>query len=436
MNNPKKILVIGSGGREHALVWKLHKSKHHLHLYCAPGNAGIANLAELVPIYATEKENLLKFALSEKIDLTIVGPEQPLIDGIVDLFEEHQLRIFGPSKMAARIEGEKVFSKNFMKRHNIPTADFQTFEISQRYDAERHINDIPAPIVIKADGPAGGKGVVICDTKEQALLAIEAIMGEKIFGEAGSRIVIEEFLIGEEISVLILTDGKEYVKLIPVQDHKRIFDGDKGKNTGGMGAYAPVPFANDELIQKIDRQIIRPTLRGMSKEGYPFRGCLYAGIILTEVGPKVLEFNCRFGDPETQVLLPLLKNDLFDLMLELSFGKLKTKNLQWLDKSAVCVVIASGGYPDLYQMGKKIIGLENVQTDPDIIVFHAGTRKEKESFITSGGRVIGVTALDAKNNLEGAISKAYRAVEKITFDGAYYRSDIGQKGLQRLINNV
>ena len=423
------ILIIGSGGREHALVWKIRQSELVSKVFCAPGNAGIGELAELVSIKSTDTEGLLKFAMENAIDLTIVGPEQSLVAGIVDIFEMNGLKIFGPTKAAAEIEGSKVFAKLFMKKYNIPTAEFRSFDVSQRYDAERYINEIPVPIVVKADGLAAGKGVTICQTKEEALETVALLMERKALGDAGSRIVIEEFLVGEEASVFAICDGKEFVTLAPAQDHKRILDNDQGKNTGGMGAYAPAPIISEEMLEKIKRLIIRPTLFGMLKEDRMYRGCLYVGLMITETGPKVVEFNCRFGDPETQVILPLFEYDLVRIMMESSSGKLLSTKIKFNSKSAVCVVIASGGYPDEYEIGKPIVGLDTLVGDPDLMVFHSGTAIEKDKLITTGGRVLSVTAFGKKDGLAETIDKAYRAVEKITFDGAYYRSDIGKKGV-------
>jgi phosphoribosylamine--glycine ligase len=426
-----KILVIGSGGREHALVWKIKQSSLAQEIYCAPGNAGIATMVEVVPIKANNLSDLLNFAKEKSIDLTVVGPEQPLTEGIVDLFELHGLKIFGPTKLAAELEGSKVFTKQFMKKYNIPTAEFRTFSAVERFDAERYVNEIPVPIVIKADGLAAGKGVSICETKEQALEALDLMITQKVFGEAGSNVVIEEFLAGEEASVFALTDGKEFVVLSSAQDHKRILDGDKGKNTGGMGAYAPAPIVTDEILQKVKRDIIRPTLLGMAKEGRLYKGCLYVGLMVTETGPKVIEFNCRFGDPETQVVLPLLDDDLVRIMLDIANGKLSTTKINLRDTPAVCVVIASGGYPDDYEVHKQIFGLESIN-EKEVVVFHAGTDYNKDAIVTSGGRVLGVVAIGDGLDLESTIDKTYRAVEKITFDGAYYRSDIGKKGVESL----
>ncbi len=426
-----KILVIGSGGREHALVWKLRQSPLATSLYCLPGNAGIGEIAETVDLKPNDIHSVLKFAREMSIDLTVVGPEQPLTLGIVDLFEANGLKIFGPSKGAAEIEGSKVYAKQFMKKYNIPTAEFRAFDATQRFDAERYINEVPVPVVVKADGLAAGKGVTVCETKEQALEILDALMERKILGDAGSNVVIEEFLVGEEASVFAITDGKEFVTLTPAQDHKRILDNDLGKNTGGMGSYAPAQVVTDEMLERVKRSIIRPTLLGLAKEQRLFRGCLYIGLMITQTGPKVIEFNCRFGDPETQVVLPLLDEDLLNMMLEVAEGKLGSTKVKFKEQSAVCVVIASRGYPEDYETGKPIVGLDANSIDRGIIVFHSGTKKEKDVILTAGGRVLGVTALGPKDDLELTVDRAYRGVEKITFDGAYYRSDIGRKGIER-----
>lgn len=425
------LLVIGSGGREHALVWKLKQSPLCKRLYCAPGNAGIAQLAESVPISATDIAGLLSFAVSNRVDLTVVGPEQALTEGIVDVFEAHGLTIFGPSRAAAELEGSKVFAKHFMKKYHIPTAEFRAFTAAQRFDAERYINELPVPVVLKASGLAAGKGVTVCESKEQALQVLKLMLEDKVFGEAGLAVVIEEFLAGEEASIFAITDGKDFAILATAQDHKRILDNDLGKNTGGMGAYAPAPIMTEEMIEKVKHTIVNPTLIGMAKEGSSFKGCLYVGLMMTATGPKVIEYNCRFGDPEAQVVLPLLEEDLVEIMLNAIDGKMK-RSLRLRSQSAVCVVIASGGYPDEFQTGKSIIGLEAAGAEENIIIFHAGTRQISGGIATAGGRVLGMTALGPLNDLEFTIDKAYRAVEKITFDGAYYRSDIGKKGVQRM----
>ncbi|MBU2472219.1 MAG: phosphoribosylamine--glycine ligase [Bacteroidetes bacterium] len=423
------VLVIGSGGREHALVWKITQSKLVSKIFCAPGNAGIAELACLVEIKQTNIPELIKFVKDNKIDLTVVGPEQPLIDGIVDAFESERLMIFGPSKQAAELEGSKVFAKNFMSRNNIPTANFRSFEFEERFEAERYINEVPAPIVIKADGLAAGKGVTVCESKETALDILDEMFTKKSFGKAGEKIVIEDFMIGEELSILVVSDGKDFVVLPPAQDHKRVLDGDLGKNTGGMGAYAPTPFLDEKMLGKIKCTIIKPTVYGMAKEGKPFKGCLYFGLMLTQTGPRVVEYNCRFGDPETQVILPLIENDLVELMLASIRGEISRIKIKIKPVSAVCIVLTSRGYPDSYEVGKPIFGFDKVINIPGLYIFHSGTKKENDTILTAGGRVLGVTAVGNLDNLEETIMTAYRNIEHITFDGAYYRSDIGKKGL-------
>lgn len=425
------ILIIGSGGREHALAWKVKQSPLCTKLYCAPGNAGIAEIAELVVIPANDIDALLKFAVKMNIDLTIVGPEQPLTQGIVDVFEERGLKIFGPSRAAAELEGSKVFAKHFMKKYEIPTSNFRTFTSAQRFDAERFVSESPVPIVIKASGLAAGKGVTVCESKEQALDVLNLMMEKHVFGEAGNHVVIEEFLSGEEVSIFAITDGREFITLIAAQDHKRIFDDDLGSNTGGMGAYAPAPVLTEEMIEKIKHTIIRPTLIGMAKEGSPFKGCLYVGLMLTATGPKVIEYNCRFGDPETQVVLPLLADDLVAIMMNSIEGTLR-HTVRHHPLSAACVVIASAGYPEKYETGKKILGLDAARKEVDVMIFHSGTKEMNGEVVTAGGRVLGVTAVGPVMDLEVTIDKAYRAVERITFDGAYYRSDIGKKGVARM----
>jgi phosphoribosylamine---glycine ligase len=410
------ILVIGSGGREHTLVWKLRQSPNVKTVFCAPGNVGIEPLATVVPLKSTDVKGLMKFVKEEKIDLTVVGPEQPLVDGIVDSFEERGFKIFGPSSLAAQLEGSKVFSKDFMVRHNIPTAKYRSFEATALNEAKKYIDTLDPPMVVKADGLASGKGVLICKNRQD-------------------RIVIEEFLMGEEASVFVLTDGDQFAILASAQDHKRILDNDLGKNTGGMGAYAPAPVVTGELLQRVVRETIHPTLKGMRQEGSPYRGCLYVGVMITADGPKVLEYNCRFGDPETQVVVPLIDGDLADIFLSIAEHRLDPSKVKLHSATAVCVVMASHGYPDEYQTGKQIFGLENIKSEDGVVVFHAGTRKEGDKIVTSGGRVLGVTAIGFNDELEQTIRNAYHAVEKITFDGAYYRSDIGKKALKYLQTN-
>lgn len=412
-----KILMVGSGGREHALVWKLAQSKNAQKIYCAPGNGGISQQAECVDIKAEDIKGLLNFAINNKIDLTIVGPEMPLAMGIVDEFQRHGLRIFGPSKYAAQLEGSKVFAKQLMQAHKIPTAKGEIF--GNLKDAVSYIKRGNAPFVVKADGLAAGKGVIICHDKKEALNAVEMIMDKKVFGDSGNKIIIEECLVGEEVSILAFSDGKNILPLVPAQDHKRIYDDDKGPNTGGMGAYSPVPLINDKLNLRIDKEILEPTIKAMAAEGNPYTGILYAGLMITKDGPKVLEFNVRFGDPETQAVLPRMESDLLNPMLCAINGDLSGCRISWIDSPCVCVVIASGGYPDKYEKGYPIEGLDTVK---DAIVFHAGTKYEKGKFITNGGRVLGVTALG-----DDAINKCYNAISKIKFKDMHYRKDIGKR---------
>jgi phosphoribosylamine--glycine ligase len=429
------ILVLGSGGREHTLIWKLRQSPQVKNIFCAPGNAGIESLATLVPLKSNDTKGLLKFVKKKKIDLTIVGPEQPLVEGLVDAFEKRGLNIFGPCKSAAQLEGSKVFSKEFMVRHAIPTAKYRSFEATALNEAKSYVDTLDSPIVVKADGLAAGKGVLICNSRQEAHSSIDEIVLNRTFGAAGDRIVVEEFLVGEEASVFILTDGDRFVALAPAQDHKRILDGDLGKNTGGMGAYAPAPVVTSELLQRTIREVVHPTLDGMRNEGTPYKGCLYIGLMITADGIKVLEYNCRFGDPETQVVVPLIDGDLAEIFLSIAEHRLDPSKVKLHSATAVCVVMASHGYPDEYQIGKPIFGLENIKSEDGVVVFHAGTQKVNDKVVTSGGRVLGVTALGFNGELEQTIGNAYRAVEKITFDGAYYRSDIGKKALKHLQEN-
>jgi len=419
-----KVLIIGSGGREHALVWKIDQSPYVEKIFCAPGNGGIASMAECVDIDGTDLKELVSFAQKESIDLTVVGPELPLTMGAADIFKNHGLAVFGPDKQAAVLEGSKAFTKNFLAKYNIPTADFQIFDNSKA--AVQYIHDNQPPFVLKADGLAAGKGVLLCHSRNEAFQGVEDIMEVKKFGDAGKQLVIEEFMEGEEASILAITDGDNFITLPPAQDHKAIFEGDQGPNTGGMGAYAPAPVIDDDLLKQIKSDIIRPTIDGMKAEGRLYQGVLYAGLMITKTGPKIVEYNCRFGDPEVQAILPLLKTDLVDLMMEVAEGRLKAKEPETTPMSCICVVMASGGYPGSYQKGKTILGLDDV--DQDVIVFHAGTRKENKLIVTSGGRVLGVTAT-GKTFLQ-AREKAYQAVGKIAFDGAYYRKDIGYRALK------
>lgn len=426
-----KVLVIGSGGREHALVWKLRQSSRVNALFCAPGNAGIGQLCTLVPIKPADIKGLLRFVREKEIDLTIVGPEQPLVEGIVDAFESQGRKIFGPTRFAAQLEGSKVFSKNFMMRNGIPTASYRCFSAHEDREAKKFIDTLDGPIVVKADGLAAGKGVLICESRQKAYEALEAIVHKKEFGSAGDQVVVEEFLSGEEASLFVLTDGDRFAVIAPAQDHKRILDGDLGKNTGGMGAYAPAPIVTDALIRQVIEVVVHRTLEGMKREGGPYRGCLYVGLMMTADGPKVLEYNCRFGDPETQVVIPLIDGDLAEIFLSIAERRLDPAAVKVHPASAVCVVVASLGYPDEYETGKEILGLDHIKAEDGIVVFHAGTRMENGKIVTAGGRVLGVTAIGFNDELEQTIQSAYRAVENITFDGAYYRSDIGKKALKR-----
>lgn len=419
------ILVIGSGGREHALVWKIKQSPKAKKIYCAPGNAGIASLAQCVPIASDDIKGLLKFAKDKKIDLTVVGPEAPLVNGIVDEFEQQGLKIFGPNQAAAQLEASKAFAKEFLRRRNIPTAVYKIFDEPKL--ALEFLSQAQFPLVVKADGLAAGKGVIICKDLKEAQQAVDEIMVKKVFKSAGDRIVIEECLEGPEASILAISDGKHFFVLETAQDHKRIFDDDLGPNTGGMGAYSPAPVVTPEMMNKIISRIIEPTIRGMHKEGHPFKGVLYAGLMLTYQGPQVLEFNVRFGDPETEAVLPRLKSDLVDVMMASIDGKLEKMTLKWDERPCVCVVVASGGYPGNYETGKVIEGLDE-NKDPDTVVFHAGTQLKNGSVLTNGGRVLGVTSLGS--DMPDAIRRVYRAVDSIKFERAFFRRDIAAKALK------
>ncbi len=419
-----KVLVIGGGGREHTLVWKIKQNPQVKKIYCAPGNAGIAREAECVDIDVADTKKLINFASKNKIDMTIAGPEKPLVNGIVDDFEENGLPIFGPSKRAAELEGSKAFCKDFMNKYGIPTARYRVFE---KFDkAKSFLDENKGPIVVKADGLAAGKGVLICHNYKEALNAVDTVMNKRQFGEAGSKVVLEEMLTGDEVSVLALTDGEHIVYMVPSQDHKRIFDNDQGPNTGGMGAYAPTPYISDDIMDDIKKKIIEPTVKGMALEDRPYRGVLYAGLMITKDGPRVLEYNCRFGDPETQVILPMAESDLIEAILAARNNQLDKIDWKNRDGAAVCVVIASGGYPGPYEKGKKIHGLDRVW-DEDVYVFHAGTKKVGNDIVTNGGRVLGVTALDS--TIARATNKVYKSVSLIAFDGAYYRKDIAHRVL-------
>ena len=424
-----RILLIGGGGREHALAWKLVQSPNVEKLYAAPGNPGMALLqkCECINLNVDDLEGVADYAEEKSIDLTVVGPEAPLVAGLADVFKRRGLPVFGPSKAAAQLEGSKAFSKELMAKYNIPTAFFKICEDIDT--AKAYVEEKGAPIVVKADGLAAGKGVVVAMTKEEALAAIDEMMGDHKFGAAGARLVLEEYMEGEEASLLAFTDGKTVVPMIAAQDHKRVFDGDEGPNTGGMGTYAPAPVMTDILRLKATELVLKPVVEAMAKEGTPYQGCLYAGLMIKGDSVKVVEFNCRFGDPETQVVLPLLDGDLADIMLACATGTLDMVDVAWHNKAAVCVVMASGGYPESYEKGKEITGLAAAEEDKDVVVFHAGTKEAEGKIVTSGGRVLGVTAVDS--SIKAARDRAYAAVEKIAFEKNFYRKDIAWRALKR-----
>ena len=421
-----RVLVVGGGGREHALVWKLAQSPRVEKLYCAPGNPGIAGLAECVDIPADNIRALCGFAKEHEIDLTVVGPEKPLTDGIVDYFNAEGLKIFGPSQDAAQLEGSKTFAKELMRKYKIPTADFAVFSTAAA--ARSYVEEKGTGLVVKADGLAAGKGVVVAETAEEAIAAIEAIMQKKVFGDAGNQVVLEERLLGEEASLLAFTDGMTVVPMVAAQDHKRVGDGDTGPNTGGMGAYAPAPVVTPELLEQIRREILQPVVDGMRQEGILYRGCLYAGLMMTAEGPKVIEFNARFGDPETQVVLPLLEGDLLPVLEACMDGTLAEHQVSWRLEAAVCVVAAAGGYPGDYRKGDVIHGLEKAAAK-GAVVFHAGTAHTAQGTVTHGGRVLGVTAV--AENIAGAVNKVYPAIAEIQFAGMHYRKDIAYRALNK-----
>lgn len=420
-----KLLLVGGGGREHALVWKLKQSPRVKKIYCAPGNAGIAQGAECIPYKAEDLEGLVEFARQEKIDLAVVGPEIPLVAGIRDVFEAAGLKLFGPDQRAALIEGSKVFAKKIMAKYRIPTAAFEIFNNSQ--DALAYIRRLGGPCVVKADGLAGGKGAIVAGDVAEAECAVRLIMEEKAFGKAGEAVVIEERLEGEEVSVLAFTDGTTVLPMVASQDHKRVFDGDKGPNTGGMGAYSPPPVYTPEIHARVCSEILNPLVQGLALEGLRYQGVIYAGLMITEKGPHVLEFNCRFGDPETQVVIPRLRTDLIEVIEAVLEGRLAEIELDWDARAAVCVVLASEGYPGSCKTGKVISGLRDVP--PDVLVFHAGTAKSDDQVVTSGGRVLGVTGLGS--TIKEAVVRTYRAVEKVSFEGMHYRRDIAYRALRR-----
>ena len=418
----KTILLIGSGGREHALAWKLSKSLPKKKIYAIPGNPGIAEVAECVTeISIGDNAAVVNFAKENNVDLVVIGPEAPLVNGLVDALDAAQIKSFGPNKAAAQMEGSKIFAKQLMKKYGIPTADFEIFDNSD--DAKTYIKSKGAPIVIKADGLAAGKGVIVAMTLDDAINAVDEM---KNFGDAGNKIVVEEFMDGEEASVLAFTDGKTILPMIAAQDHKRLSDGDTGVNTGGMGAYAPAPIVTPQVMSKVEEKILKPTIAALNSEGITYKGCLYAGLMIVDGEPKVVEFNCRFGDPETQAVLPLLKSDLVDIMQACADGTLDREKISWSDDCAVCVVLASGGYPKAYKKNLPIKGIMRAKLSSN--VFHAGTAKVDGKLVTSGGRVLGVTA--TAPDIHKAVKKVYKAVKLISFEDMYYRRDIAHRALK------
>ncbi len=418
-----KVLVVGSGGREHALVWKIVQSPKIDKVYCAPGNGGISAIAECVPIKAMDIDGVINFSKEKEIDMVVVAPDDPLAAGMVDALENAGIRAFGPNKAAATIEGSKAFAKNLMKKYNIPTANYEVFENSA--DAIRYLQNQQYPLVVKADGLALGKGVIIAQNFSEAKEAVESIMEDKVFGEAGNKVVIEEFLVGPEVSMLAFTDGKSIKTMVSSQDHKRALDNDQGLNTGGMGTFSPSRIYTEEIDSYCMEKIYKPTIEAMEKEGRKFKGVLYFGLIITKDGPKVLEYNARFGDPETQVVLPRLNTDIIDIFDAIIDERLDEVEISWNDNACVCVIMASGGYPKEYKTGYEISGLADAERDANVVVFHAGTKREDGKYYTAGGRVLGVTAMES--NLDEAIKKAYEGVGKIQFQDMHYRKDIGIK---------
>lgn len=422
------VLIIGSGGREHALAKKISESDKLTKLYCAPGNPGIERHAELVNLNISDKIEVVDFCNNAKIDLVVVGPEQPLVDGISDSLRENDIKVFGPNKKSSMIEGDKSFAKQVMQKYGIPTASFKVFNKDQKQSALTYLEEINYPTVIKASGLAAGKGVTLCNNEEEAAKGIIKYFDEDLFGESGHKIVIEEFLEGEEASIFVVTDGMQYVVLPSSQDHKRALDGDKGKNTGGMGAYAPAPAITEPILLDIHESIIAPTLEGLAEENRLYNGCLYVGLMLTKDGPKVIEYNCRFGDPETQCVLPLLEGDFLELLYTAANGKINKQAVKYNGGSSVCVVAASKGYPDKYEKGFEITGLDI--SDENVTVYHAGTKKINDKVVTNGGRVLGITSVTMENNLSKAKEIAYDALNKINFEGIIYRTDIADKALK------
>jgi phosphoribosylamine---glycine ligase len=431
-----RVLVVGGGGREHALIWKLRQSPEVTEIFSAPGNAGIRSLADCIPIEPSDIVELADFAEKVSIGLTVVGPELPLILGLVDEFQRRGLAVFGPNRAASELEGSKAFAKDFLKRHKIPTARYHVVSSMEEAKAVIEGGEVGLPVVVKADGLAGGKGVVIAESKAEALEVAQKLIENRQLGSAGTRLVFEEFLPGEEVSFFALSDGHNVLPLVAAQDHKRAFDNEEGPNTGGMGSICPATNLNADTLKHIVKDVVHPTISGLATEGRKYQGILYVGLMLTADGPKVLEFNVRLGDPEAQALLPRLKSDLFPLLREVSLGHLGQHRLEWVREPAVTVVLASSGYPGKYETGKVIKGLEagQVEMDEGLYVFHAGTKTENGKIVTSGGRVCAVTGIS--HNLKGSIDRAYEGVERIHFEGRQFRKDIGQKALARLVGKV
>lgn len=423
-----KVLVVGNGGREHALCWKIKQSPLVSSVYCAPGNAGISKDAKCVDIKPVDMEGLVRFVKAEEIDLTVVGPELPLALGVVDRFEREELKIFGPTKAAAEIESSKVFAKNLLKRYKIPAPFFSTFY--QFGDAMRWVEEVKPPLVVKADGIAGGKGAVICKTEKEAYDALDMMMRKKVFGDAGDRVVIEEFLEGEEASFFVFTDGESILTLESCQDHKALLDGDEGPNTGGMGSYSPAPVVTPEVRKKIIQEIMIPTVNALKEEGRKYKGVLYAGLMIKDGEPKVLEFNCRFGDPEAQALMMRMKSDIVPILTAVVSEELSGKTLEWRKEASVCVIMVSRGYPGDYKKGFEIKGLRGVEGMDGVVVFHSGTGFHGHKIIANGGRVIGITALG--EDVSKGMDLAYKGIEKIDCESLYYRTDIGKKALKYL----
>lgn len=425
------VAIIGSGGREHAIAYKISESKMLDRLYVIPGNAGTSEIAQNVKLSLENYDGLLKFLIENQIEFVIIGPEKPLVDGLADYLRENGIIVFGPNANAAKLEGNKAFSKDLMQKYGIPTADYKTFSRNELEEAVKYLNSSKFPVVIKADGLAAGKGVLICKSFEEALAGLEDIFVKNVFKSAGDKIVVEEFMDGEEASIFAITDGTKYICLPSAQDHKRIGNNDTGKNTGGMGAYSPAPIVTDEILELVKKTVIEPTIIALKKEDRTFNGCLYCGLMITKEGPKVVEYNCRFGDPETQVVLPLLKGDFLELLYSTARGRLNENSVAYGNGCSICVITASEGYPDEYETGHEININVDVR-DKNTVVFHSGTKKEKDKVLSNGGRVLAVTCINDEGNLLEAKEKVYKALEGINYKNIYYRNDIADKGIKKI----